>query len=222
MRRLFDCGLVGLVMVCCAGPASAVAVGLLDNFQDGSTQSWGSGAAHPSPPVNVAGGGPAGAADNYLLITATGLTAPGGKLVAINPAQWSGDYFSAGVDSIVMDVRNFGSSELSLRLAFFDALGAVVVTTPAVSLSSGSTWTHAAFSLDPALLSGDAASVLANVVSLRLFHSSTAAYPGQNISAVLGLDNISAVPEPTNAAMLLTGWMALLALRRRQRRQRGT
>ena len=47
----------------------------LDDFEDASTQSWGTGGANPVPPVNISSGGPAGLDDNYLQMTSTG--APG-------------------------------------------------------------------------------------------------------------------------------------------------
>ncbi|MHB8068448.1 MAG: hypothetical protein ACYDIC_11175 [Desulfobaccales bacterium] len=81
------CLLVGSILQ----PASgwAVALGHIDTFQDGTTQHWIVGATpSPAPPVNVPSGGPAGAGDAYLRLTATGdLTSPGGRLSVINQTQ---------------------------------------------------------------------------------------------------------------------------------------
>jgi hypothetical protein len=95
-----------------------VALGHIDTFQDGTTQNWTVGAASsPAPPVNVPSGGPAGAGDAYLRLTATGTPAgPGNRLSVINETQWAGNYGLAGIKAISMWVNNLGSTALSLRL----------------------------------------------------------------------------------------------------------
>ncbi len=196
--------------------AQAITFGQLDDFQDGSTQGWGSGAANAAPPVNVGSGGPAGAGDGYLLVTATGVRGPGGKLVTLSGPAWTGNYLAAGVSGIVMDVANFGSTDLSLRLYLLGEAGASAVSLQPFVLPAGSGWAHAFFDLSPAALSGDAADALANVTSLRLFHGPDAFYPGTDIAARLGVDNIGAVPEPAPALLLAAGLVAV-AWRRRRR-----
>jgi hypothetical protein len=213
----FKTALAAVLLGLGTSPAWAISGGTFDNFEDGSTQGWASGAANPSPPVNVGSGGPAGVGDNYLLITSNGLSGPGSRLVGINTAQWSGNYLTAGVNGITMDLHNLGSTELSMRVVLYGAGGLVAVSNDAVTLASGSAWTRASFSLDPALLTGDALTVLANVLDIRLFHGTTAIFPGQVIAGNLGVDNVRAVPEPAPAALLLTGLAAMAWQRRRQR-----
>ena len=117
-----------LAIVCLsAGRASAVSIGLSDTFEDGTTDNWrinllGMG-NNAFQPVNVTSGGPEGLADNYMLMTSSGLAGPGGRLVALNPAQWAGDYVAAGIRKISMDVNNLGSTDLFLRLLFEDPMG---------------------------------------------------------------------------------------------------
>jgi hypothetical protein len=217
MRDSVKTTLAAVLLGSGASPAWAISGSAFDNFEDGSVQAWISGAANPSPPTNIATGGPAGAGDNYLLITSNGLSGPGSRLVGINASQWAGNYLTAGVNGISMDLRNFGSTDLSMRLALYGPGGLVSVTNNVVTLSSGGPWTRATFSLNPALLTGDALSVLAGVLDIRLFHGTTAIFPGQVIGANLGVDNISAVPEPTPAALLLAGLVTVAWLRRRQR-----
>jgi hypothetical protein len=72
-----------LVFIPCliASSSWAVTVGQVDTFEDGTTQGWVAGvlgAVHPVPPANALGG-PAGANDNYLLLTslAEAARAPG-------------------------------------------------------------------------------------------------------------------------------------------------
>ena len=85
----------------------------------------------------------------------------------------------------------------------------------AALLPAGSGWTHASFSLDAAALIGSPAVVLAGVQQLRLFHGISASFPGEAIVATLGVDNVTAVPEPAAAWLLLPGLAALYSLRRR-------
>ena len=88
------------------------------------------------PPAVQPGGGPGGAGDPFLRITATGASGPGSRLVAMNGAQWSGDYLAAGVAALEMDLINIGASDLTVRLLFEDpSSGAppIVRTTPRTS-----------------------------------------------------------------------------------------
>jgi len=201
------------------GPAAAIGFGQSDTFEDGSTQGWDSGAANGSPPVNVAGGGPAGAADHYMLVTGSGVHGPGGKLVALGGVQWTGNYLAAGVSGITMDVDNFGSTDLSLRLYVLGGVGLSALSLTPVTLAAGSGWTQVFFDLSPATLLGPAEATLANVTGLRLYHGPTAAYPGVDVAAALGVDNITAVPEPGPAALLAAG-LAVLGLQAWRRRRR--
>lgn len=201
-------------LACCLG-AQAITPGQVDNFQDGSNQGWDSGLANPSPPVNIATGGPAGAADRYLQATASGVHGPGGKLVVIAGPAWGGNYLQAGVDHLAMDLANFGSTELSLRLFLGGAPGLTALSLDAVTLPAGSGWVHVSFDLSPAALQGAGADVLAGVTQLRLFHGAQPAFPGEDIVASLGIDNVTALPEPP-ATVLLAAGLALLAWRRRR------
>lgn len=186
-----------------ASPSSAITLGQRDDFQSLSTSGWVSGPANPVQPTVVSSGGPAGSGDAYLFITATGGSGAGSRLVGINAAQWTGDYAAAGVSGIGMDVANFGSTALQLRLTFFGS-GKV---TDAVVLPAGAGWRRVQFGFDPATVGAFA--------DLRIFHGFTdnAVFPGPAMPAQLGLDNITAVPEPGTAAAMGLG-LLLLAARR--------
>ncbi len=217
--RLSGSALAAMAGILLATSAGAITSGQTDSFEDGSTQGWGSGAANPAPPVNVTSGGPAGADDNYLLVAASGIHGPGGKLVALNELQWTGDYIAAGVTGLTMDLNNLGGTALSLRLYLLGGPGQTALSLDAVQLPAASGWTHVFFDLSPAALAGAPLATLAGVTQLRLFHSVGAAYPGPDVAAMLGVDNISAVAEPGPASLLAAGLAVLAALAARRRRR---
>jgi glucose/arabinose dehydrogenase len=182
-----------LVLLICPA-AIGITVGQKDDFENGTTQGWISGSANPHPPVNVTTGGPAGTNDNYLRITSTGGFGAGSKLVAFNTNQWKGDYTSANIASISMDVRNFGTTNLTLRLAIKGS-ASYISSKSGISLTSGSGWQNVTFPVTAANLSGSSINAtLANVTEIRLLHSTTPDYQGDPITATLGIDNILAQP----------------------------
>jgi len=210
-----------LACACLTYPLGAGAVSLdqLDDFENGTTQGWFVGARHPAPPANVAGGGPAGFDDNYLLLTAIGGSAAGSRLATFNTGQWSGDFNGAGVTAIAMDLDNLGPSDLSLRVAFVNSTS-TAISTLAISLPASSDWTSVVFPIAPGALtalSGDILSALSDTVELRLLHATALTFPGEPIVAGLGVDNIRAVPEPSSSALVGLGILAWLRSRRPRR-----
>jgi hypothetical protein len=205
--------------------ASAVSVGVLDDFEDGTTQGWDNGGLAPNP-LNVATGGPAGAGDAFLQLASFGASGPGSRLVVYNRVpEWTGDYTAAGVDGITLDVNNLGQTDLVLRLLISEGLASSPsnsAMTPGVAVPAGSGWTQVAFSLAPEdllLRNGSIAAALANVSELRVFHAPNDFYPGPGIAATLGVDNLRAVPEPGSGLLLAAGALALGATRARVRRR---
>jgi hypothetical protein len=214
-----------------AAPAVAVSIGLSDTFEDGTTQGWtanplGMG-SHPAPPENIDSGGPEGATDNYLQINAFGGQGAGSHLTALNSAQWAGDYLSAGITAIKMDVINLGTTDLFLRLMFEDpTVGPpqnIAFSSDPVVLSAGGGWTPVIFSTRPSQLTaglGDILTALSNTTFLRLFHSMNDNFPNpinpiDPVVGQLGVDNITAVPEPATV-LLFVGGLAACGLGRRR------
>lgn len=230
LSKLLTVGSVSMLLLH-SSVASALAIDQTDTFEDGTTQGWQVGllgAWHPAPPTNVPDGGPLGAGDNYLRLTSTGGVGPGSRLAAINiAAQWAGDYLATGVTTISMDLKNFGSTDLFMRLYLENpTVGPPTdqaITTARV-LPVGGDWTHVEFAVDTASLvklAGDVGTLLANVTALRLFHGPADAFPGPAAVAVLGVDNIRAtsaqtVPEPSALGLSMLGLAAILASRRKR------
>ena len=71
--RLAATVLVASPLLHAAALGAQVTAGQVDTFEGGTTQGWVVGdPSHPAPPTNIATGGPAGAGDNYLQLTAVG------------------------------------------------------------------------------------------------------------------------------------------------------
>jgi hypothetical protein len=206
--------------------------GQSDNFEDGTTMGWrinllGMGAPPSAAlPTNVPTGGPGGANDNFLRLTALGGQGAGSRLTALNlDSRWAGNYLAAGVNFILADVNNQGNSDLALRVLFEDP-GAgppanVAVSAAPILLPTGGGWTRVAFPISPNSLTAEAGTVLGaltNATAIRIFHSpipgaNTPIFPGPPVVAQLGIDNFTAaaMPEPGAFPLLALGTLAGLA-----------
>jgi hypothetical protein len=233
--RMFRAGWVLGVLVMAAAPAQGATI-IFDDFEGGTTMGWtvalglgGGGASGPT----VVSGGQGGALDDYLLLTSSGVNGPGGRLTMLNDTQWAGDYVDAGIMTITMDVRNFGTTDLALRLAFYDFSGAIpeiAYSDDPITLPTGGGWTQISFDISASalLLSGAATAddVLRSVSWLRLYHSPSDDVPAPlgipPITGLLGVDNIGAealptqvtAPEPAMVLLLATGAAGALVRRR--------
>ena len=234
LKRLLAIVLIAGGTVCLPNTVLAIPI-TPDNFEDGTTQGWVANllnmGAHPAPPENVATGGPSGAGDNYLLVTALGGSGNGSRLSVINAAQWAGDYLDAGISAISMSAINLSNTDLFLRLVFEDPTAGppvnIAYSSDALFLPAGSGWTTLVFPVQPAFLTaglGDVETALHNTTVVRLYHSEDDNFPNpinpiDPVSAQLGVDNISAVtaiPEPATMWMLTLGLGTLAARRRRK------
>jgi hypothetical protein len=95
-----------------------------------------------SSPSVVSGGGPAGAGDDYLSISASSA-----NLGTKNTSQWTGDYTSARVTGFQLDVNNFGSTDtVDLRVMLIGSGGNFTSTT-SIALSPLIGWQQITFGI---------------------------------------------------------------------------
>ena len=168
-----------------------------DNFQDGTTQGWGSGPVNPNPPINVSTGGPGGSSDAYLRVISNDTVGAGSMLITFNVTQWTGNYVTAGVTAISMYMNNFSNETLFMRIAMQGPGGNFWSVNP-VTLLPQSGWQIVQFSLQPASLTGgvDVNATLSGVSQFRILHNAVGAYIGATVDAEIGIDNITAAENP--------------------------
>jgi hypothetical protein len=194
MRR-FPALFVSLSLLLLPGAGLAVEPGQVDDFQDLTPQGWSHGTLSPNPPFVVADGGPAGAADAYLVIPATGVFGPGGRLAAYNRTRWIGDYRTAEIVGVRAALRNPGTSALSVRVGIQSTGSRHVSTTP-VSVPADGAWHTAEFDLREMTLaegSGSLDDALGDVQELRILAATGASWTGDMIDADLEVDDIEAL-----------------------------
>ena len=195
--------------------ASAVLVGQVDDFEDGTTMGWTKGAPSPNPPTNSATGGPLGVGDNYLQNISSGSSREaGGKMTMFNNVQWTGNYLTAGVTQIDAMMTNLGSTPLSMRVAIEGASDQRYASNTAIVLPADSAWYGLSFDLTAAGLvlvggSNTLNTVLSNVTKFRIISAAAPSWHGDPIPATLGVDNITATPEPATICLLGFGAIAL-------------
>jgi hypothetical protein len=202
--------LVFTLVACFVWPAVAYCVtpAQVDNFQDGTTQNWTNGGAPAI--VNVPDGGPSGTGDKFLEVTSIGPpNGAGSRLITFNTTQWAGNYNSAGVGAISMDLKfiSLGDPELDIRpirvvifnpLTFAGYASTDNVPGGAFVLPNDGAWHHWTFTLSTdsmTAINGPPAfsTQLTNVPELRILGSAAANTSGDKVVAQLGIDNVTAI-----------------------------
>ena len=193
----------------------------VNDFEAGTTQGWTNGGG-ATDPANVNTGGPAGTGDNFLRVTSRGGGGAGSRLAVFNRAgQWTGNYVTPGVTAIEMDLKNFGTTPLMMRVGLQESTGSRYASTTPFNLPADGLWHHATFNLSTGALtrsSGGTAipTALTRISELRVIHSVAADFMADPIATSVGIDNVRAVPEPGAAGVL--GVLAAAWLGRRRRR----
>lgn len=197
------CAIIGPI----AGASAGVLLGQVDDFEDGTTMNWTSGLPNPNPPSWVPGPGPTGFDDGFMVVTGNGQQGSGGQIVAFNQVQWAGNYLAAGVTAVDMQVQNFSQFPLMIGLRV-EGAGGVFASTNLVEIPVLPFFTTITLPVTAASLTGggNVLQTLSAVTRLRIQD------PNGPIEGSIGIDNITAIPEPVCAWLLLAG---LAALRRR-------
>ncbi len=203
LRAALRFGYLGLVALVFTHHASAAQVISVSDFQDNTTDSWTAQRIPASiAPKVVADGGPEGAGDAFLEITAQGGNGPGSKLAVFNSdISWTGNYLDLGANAIEVDMRNTSGGALSMRLVLFGngSTNDRWTSTEAFDLPSDGQWHSASFSMAEDALSrvrgnSEYGAALGDVIRVMLRHDTgTPSAGGSSISANVGLDNIRLV-----------------------------
>ncbi len=199
-----------LVIFCSTIAISQVTGGQVDDFEDGTTQSWSEGGPSTNPPINISTGGPTGVNDNFLQNDSSGGTGAGSKMVMFNPSiKWGGNYTSAGITSITCDVR-VSTNTLNLRIAMTGP-GGRIASANSVDVAPSLNWTKITFPVtasDMALAGGtNGASTLSNVTELRILSSTSPSWQGASINARLEIDNITAETTLSTKEFFIDGFI---------------
>jgi hypothetical protein len=195
----------------------------INDFQSGTTESWTNGPS--SDPSWIANGGPNGVGDGFLQIGSNGTGGSGGIPASFNLDQWSGDYDAADITFIEFDLRLMelanGHSNLEIRLVLIGQnTDNRWTSTEAFVLPEDDQWYHVSFALSEAEMTwvlGDLSfdELFSDVGRLMIRHDEgTPSHKGTQIAALVGVDNIRAIPEPSTALLLALG---LAGLARRDR-----
>lgn len=194
------------------GGAFAISGGQVDDFESGSASFWAHGPSSPNPPSAVNED-----SNWFLRNVSTGGSGPGSGMAFFNRAQWTGDYVSADVSAISMDVRNSGATDLHLRIGLLATSGTRSVTNEVFALDAGSGWQTATFDITDLTIffgSETVTDILSGVIEMRIISSESVQYQADRIVATLDVDNITAVPAP-GAGGVLVGACAFAGRRRR-------
>jgi hypothetical protein len=221
MRKCVVFGAVALLFVLSGARVEGVTLGQADRFSTNDPLGWTMGPNAVMLPIVISTGGPQGANDGFLEVISTGTGSANSKMIMFNASQWTGDYIDTGVTRINLDMANFGTNPLSMRVAFQDNFGAEFSSTIPIPLpADGGMWHSESFDLSPSAFTkiqgtSTATQALQNVGVLRLLSSANPSFMGDTIAATAGFDNITAVPEPGVGGMIIVA--IAVGMRRRQR-----
>lgn len=195
MRR-FCAGLI-VALLTVSSASAAIILEQLDDFEDGTLMGWGSGGPNPNPPIWTPGPGSTGFDDAFVVITGNGESGSGGNLVVFNSSQWAGDYIAAGVNAISLSVQNYSLEPVQIGLRVEGPGGNFTSVLP-IEIPADSFWDTITLALTADSLAGgaDLSATLSNVTRLRIQD------PRGPIAGSIGVDNITALPEPGALGML--------------------
>ncbi len=242
MMNYFRFAIVFTLAATLTARASVIPVGQVDDFNDGQLNNWlGGGSAMMAVGQEIIStGGPAGAGDQYLQFNSGGASnAP--RLLASNDVQWLGDF--SDITAITLGLMSPASNatgavnSLSMRLAVREGTAnnsAGYVSTTPYSLPSDGNWHAVTFLFDAANMTAVSAgspahappafsTLKANVLDFRILDATSAVLVGDQFLSTgpqisFGMDNITAVPEPSGLVLIALAGISLAAFKNRRLR----
>jgi len=122
-----------------------------------------------------------------------------------------------------VDLKDLSAAPLDIRIAIKTGNGITPgwASTTGFALPADGAWHHATFPLDSADLTPinsppPLSKILSDVGELRILESAAPALDGDSIAASVGIDNITAVPEPAMTTIAAAAMAGLLVRRRRR------
>lgn len=211
---------VGVLAMICPNARAAMTLWQVDDFQDGTTQNW----ISPDDISNVPGG-QSGPSDQYLKLVSTGASPSSGLATSSPLPRWGGAPSAAGVTGVSMDLINLGTVELDMRVLINGNYGSCT-STDAFVLPPDGRWYHVVFgwTVNDMTLGhtgpGTLSDILAHMSGFQLRHQSgppMGANQYTPVAGTLGIDNVTAVPEPMSLLLCTAGGILLTRWRRASR-----
>lgn len=209
MKRLLKYSWVVFLLVFGMSVATAASGGVDDFETDLSGWRVGGGVNAVDPTIQANGMG--GATDDYMQVV-SGAGGSSRMAVLNRSAKWTGDYTAVNIGQVTMDVRSSGTDDLNVRLALGELTGGGgtqwVSTAPCV-VTAGSGWQMCVFTISEAAMTQTTGTtsfngVVTDVLEFRIVSNVTASHQGDQIEAVMDVDNIT--PQtPTAVTMSQQG-----------------
>lgn len=180
---------------CLVAMSSAITLGQVDTFEDGTALGWGHPQTHQ--PENIATGGPRGVDDNYLRF-AGGLVGWPQHLAMFNQQQWVGNWIAAGVTVVEAHVKNEGPDPVELRAVWHGQQASRWTSTDGITVPADNKWYKIAFpcresDMTRVLGTETYADVMGNLERFMIRHDAgTPSSGGSPVDAAVGIDNIEA------------------------------
>lgn len=192
-----------LLMFLAFGIVSAqVTLNQVDDFEDGTEKNWFEAGASAAMAENISTDGPAGVDDNYLRdYTTQSPGGPGSRMIIRNNMQWSGDFSSAGVGSVLMDVRAL-NVDITVRISVTGPGGNF--SSPGFIVAAETGWNSIIIPISttdmlvaPAGNDGSSAgtdvnATMSGVTEFRILSNTSPSWIGEVTDAEMHLDNITA------------------------------
>ncbi len=192
----------------------AINLGVLSDFEDGTVQGWSGNGS--SPVSNIATGGPAGTGDNFLQFD-------GAVRFATKNTSISGVLDSAVTAFTVDMMRPAGNPSLEMRLVLFGpSTGDRWTSTNEVVVPNDGVWRNYEFSvletdLTRVLGSNTYANLVASVNRIMFrYDPDPANSTGVAAAGNMGIDNVTAIPEPGQIVLIASLATFIFAIRRRK------